>query len=364
MERKLTLTIILPPSSPWAGIREKFGIDTNFERIEEFEDAIDAMAAIQARPPSVVIVAEDSEVGFGTKLVATLKRHLPTTKIVVVTNRFGTQHYGEFLSAGATAYLHSEDLTAGTLKRCAVLAEDSDVAVVSRAALAHAAGDSVRVLVPYQDNIAQRGLYAMLRADPRFIVTTTERAMPPRGVNQPTHLVVVDRSAYAALHTDELAELRAAGSRSELVFLSDDRDPSFILPEIQAQSGEGLSYLTYGNDGDLCDVLYLLGRCGLSVFDNRASAQLRKEVCIVASDQESVRGGEALTSRQLEVLAMVGRGLSNARIAECLFISTRTVEYHIEQIKQKLRLGTRAELVAIAAQRNMLSQNAVKHESW
>src|SRR5690242_15851914 len=61
-----------------------------------------------------------------------------------------------------------------------------------------------------------------------------------------------------------------------------------------------------------------------------------------------------LTQRQLEVLAMLAGGLSNAQIADRLFISAKTVDHHVSAILAKLEVHTRAEAVAVALQSNLI----------
>jgi DNA-binding NarL/FixJ family response regulator len=61
-----------------------------------------------------------------------------------------------------------------------------------------------------------------------------------------------------------------------------------------------------------------------------------------------------LTNRQLEVLAFMAEGSSNAEIAERLFISAKTVDHHVSAILAKLEARTRAEAVAIALQSNLI----------
>jgi DNA-binding NarL/FixJ family response regulator len=65
-------------------------------------------------------------------------------------------------------------------------------------------------------------------------------------------------------------------------------------------------------------------------------------------------GDEALTSREVEVLAHVAGGNRNRDIGQRLFISEDTVKSHLKQIMQKLGARDRTDALTIAARRGII----------
>jgi two-component system nitrate/nitrite response regulator NarL len=64
----------------------------------------------------------------------------------------------------------------------------------------------------------------------------------------------------------------------------------------------------------------------------------------------------ALTARQGEIARLIGRGLSNRRIAAALARSERTVEWHVANILEKLRLESRVQVAVWAVERGLTAE--------
>lgn len=64
--------------------------------------------------------------------------------------------------------------------------------------------------------------------------------------------------------------------------------------------------------------------------------------------------GHDLSPRELDVLALMKRGLSNRAIADELIISRSTVDFHVSNILSKLSVSSRTEAVALAIQHSLV----------
>jgi HD-GYP domain-containing protein (c-di-GMP phosphodiesterase class II) len=102
-----------------------------------------------------------------------------------------------------------------------------------------------------------------------------------------------------------------------------------------------------------------------------AARQLREDVSRGRLDRDAVdavlgasghrvprrRDGPAgLTQREVEVLALLARGLSNKAIAAQLVVSPKTVGHHVEHIYRKIGCSTRAAASLFAMQHGLLSE--------
>jgi ATP/maltotriose-dependent transcriptional regulator MalT len=81
---------------------------------------------------------------------------------------------------------------------------------------------------------------------------------------------------------------------------------------------------------------------GMEAFAQRAARELRATGG--TARKRSVESGSELTSQEAQIARVVRDGLSNAEIGARLFISPRTVEWHLGKIYEKLNVTSRRQL--------------------
>jgi len=77
-------------------------------------------------------------------------------------------------------------------------------------------------------------------------------------------------------------------------------------------------------------------------------------VLVKRADDKQQYSTPTLTTREIEVLRLVARGMSNREIAEELYISENTVKNHVRNILEKLHLHNRMEAVMYAMKERLL----------
>lgn len=96
------------------------------------------------------------------------------------------------------------------------------------------------------------------------------------------------------------------------------------------------------------DAVFTPGLAGLVL------GEFRRLVSVARAHNEE---GPILTSREIEVLRRVAKGLAYREIADELFVSHRTVQNHVQNVLRKLQLHNRVELTLYAIDRGIHDPN-------
>jgi DNA-binding CsgD family transcriptional regulator len=97
----------------------------------------------------------------------------------------------------------------------------------------------------------------------------------------------------------------------------------------------------------LRSALEVFERLGAIPWAERARAELRASGDLAPAGTAGVDPLGRLTPQELQVVRLAAEGLSNRDIAAQLFLSHRTVEYHLYKAYPKLGIGSRSELARI-----------------
>ncbi|HEY6688211.1 MAG TPA: AAA family ATPase [Propionibacteriaceae bacterium] len=106
----------------------------------------------------------------------------------------------------------------------------------------------------------------------------------------------------------------------------------------------------------LTAALALFDRLGAPDWANRARSEL--QATGIRMPQPTPGGLTTLTPQELQVALAVARGHSNREVAGLLFLSTKTVEFHLRNVFQKLGINRRTRLATIVAQQANLPISA------
>jgi len=161
-------------------------------------------------------------------------------------------------------------------------------------------------------------LLAAVAADPPEVVLTDIR-MPPDGEDAGIQIA---------------ARLRETNPEIGVVVLSQYSEPGYVLRLLDAGS-EGRAYLLkerIGDRGELTRAIRAVA-AGSSVIDPKIV-----EVLVKARARAENSPLTEMTPRELDVLAALAEGKSNAAIAEDLVLTKRAIEKHINAIFLKLDL--------------------------
>jgi two-component system response regulator DevR len=215
-------------------------------------------------------------------------------------------------------------------------------------------GGRISILIADAQPLTRIGLHTLLSREPDLEV-----------VGEVTHGEQLE-SAIAALAPDlvildvVLPELDAVTSTRYLV----KRYPQMSILVLTARNDEELlfSLLEAGVTGyalkgePATDLLFAIrtvarGRFWLS---SRVARIVANQVLPDREPPAMSQDLPALTEREREVLALIGRGLSNPQIAEALCITRTTVRAHIRRINAKIGLDRRSQVVRYAIEHGLV----------
>lgn len=209
-----------------------------------------------------------------------------------------------------------------------------------------AAVETRRVMIVDDHPIVRQGLRRLIENEPDLAV-----CCEAEGANDAKALlrrcvpdaVIVDVSLKQGDGLEVIRDTRAHHPGVALLVLS-MHDEAIYAERMLAAGASGYIMKQEASDQFLVALRRVLDG-GIYVSEAVGSAMVEK---VNAGHAHAGSPVDSLSNRELQVLNMIGQGLSTRQTAEALHLSVKTVESHRQRIKRKLSLKTSSQLMQYA----------------
>jgi DNA-binding NarL/FixJ family response regulator len=206
---------------------------------------------------------------------------------------------------------------------------------------------TIRILLADDHPVVRDGLAAMLATQPDFEVVG-EAGTGAEAVTEAARLrpdvVLMDLEMPELDGIEAIRRLRAADPSVQVVVLTAFDTDERIVGSLQA-GAQG--YLLKGVPRAEIFAAIRTVSAGGALIPPVVASKLLRQV-------RAAESPDALTAREIEVLALVAAGLANKEIAERLSITERTVKFHVSAVLSKLGVKNRTQAARMAREQGLI----------
>jgi DNA-binding NarL/FixJ family response regulator len=217
-------------------------------------------------------------------------------------------------------------------------------------------GETIRVVIVDDHALFRRGLDLVLSEEPDIKVVG-EAADGIEAVHRAEEMapdvVVMDVRMPRSTGIEAARRIRERLPDTKVIMLTVSDSEEDLYAAVKAgASGYLLKEISIE---ELADAVRAVARGHSLISPSMASKLLSEFNALVQQAEERHRSLlPNLTDRELDVLKLVAKGLSNREISEELYISENTVKNHVRNILEKLHLHSRMEAVVYAMREKLL----------
>ncbi len=208
----------------------------------------------------------------------------------------------------------------------------------------------IRILLADDHAVLRAGIRALLEAQPDLQVIGEAgdgQAAVQRARELQPDVVVMDIGMPGLDGLAATRQILDSNPKTRILFLTQHENKEYILPALKLGAA---GYVLKRAEGDELLTAIRTVYAGGTFLDPAIAGALVSEV---SRDEKTADPFDSLSEREREVLVLLAQGKTYQQIAEILFISPKTVDFHRINIMRKLGLSNRAELTRFAIQRGL-----------
>lgn len=211
--------------------------------------------------------------------------------------------------------------------------------------------DVIRVMVVDDHPVVRKGIIAMLETEPDMTVvgecSSGEQAVETARRAQP-NVILMDLVMPGIGGIEAIRQIKQNHPKIQVLVLTSFTGTDQIMPSLSAGA---TGYLL--KDSDPMDLLKAIRK--LNSGEGYLHPLVTRELLnrVVQPPEEKHAPEADLTERELEVMRLIARGLSNAEIARELVVTEATVHTHVNKIFNKLRLNSRTQVALYALRKGI-----------
>ena len=208
--------------------------------------------------------------------------------------------------------------------------------------------DQITVLIADDHAIVRDGTRRILEEEPDFIVVAEasdgEEAVE-QTINLKPDVAIVDIAMPKLDGIETTKRIKASCKSTAVLILTAYDDDQLVFSLVEAGAAGYL--LKSVRSQELIQAVRAL-HSGESVLHPLIARKVLDHFVSPTGKSKAQESLETLTQREMDILKLVTKGLSNKEIADELSLSMRTVQGHLGSIFSKLNVGSRTEAVVRA----------------
>jgi DNA-binding NarL/FixJ family response regulator len=214
------------------------------------------------------------------------------------------------------------------------------------------ASEEVHILIVDNQGVTRAGLHRLLESYPGIKIIG-EAVDGVQAVSETLELgprvVLMDAQLPGGQSMEALQQIKQLNLDTKVLLLATEERESYLYEALRG-GADGYVLKDISPD-DLVAAIRTVARGEILVQPELAGKLLSR----FGRGGNASKPYETLTARELEVLSLLARGLRNKEIAARLYVSERTVNFHLANIYQKLGVSGRTEALSRALEQGLVS---------